>query len=202
MPHMERFSVPDVNRGRQTVSVARSNSSMNRKTETIGDRVRALREAAKLDRVQLATAVGMKKTTLQTLEERAQHTSKALIPLARHFRVRPEWLQTGIGPKFAEPVGVVQTSPVASQFGIPDPEILHEAETLVLNDEVQTGSKYAPRERARQLSAAYARLAAEGGRLSTAENARFVDSVAERIGDGDERRDERVGKRRRTGAGK
>lgn len=93
------------------------------------------------------------------------------------------WLDTEQGQRLNEP----DSKPTASHFGGIDPDILHEAETLVLHDEVQTGVQYKPRERARQLAAAYGRLVAEGGRLSTEANARFVDTTKDRQGEADDR---------------
>lgn len=87
-----------------------------------------------------------------------------------------------------------------SHFAGIDPDILHEAETLVLSDELQVGKKYPPRERARRLAQAYALLLSEGGRLSAPANARFVDSVGERHAGGEGSGEEKDVKRRsRTG---
>lgn len=72
----------------------------------------------------------------------------------------------------------------SSHFAGIDPAILHEAETLVLSDEVQRQQKYQPRERARQLAQAYGLLMSEGGRLSSATNTRYVDTAKDRLAGG------------------
>lgn len=76
---------------------------------TIGDRVRRLREEAGLDRPELARRVGAKTTSIQTLEEKPQRSSKYLPALAQFFGVRLEWLSTGKGAK--HPDGPAQDKP-------------------------------------------------------------------------------------------
>lgn len=91
----------------------------NMEMETIGDRVRALRMAAKgkdggeLTRQELADAVGMHKNTLAGLEDNRQTSTTKLHNLATYFGVRAEWLETGRGVKNAEQQPSVTTSPTS-----------------------------------------------------------------------------------------
>ena len=102
---------------------------------------------------------------------------------------RSGWLDNEPAPSLNAPA----PHGTASQFGGIDPAILHEAETLVLSDEVKLGRTYHPRERALHLAAAYALLVKEGGRLSREANIRFVDTAHERQGELDDRAEDERG---------
>lgn len=93
MPAILRNSVSI--RQRHSVTAFRS----NRWVETIGDRVRAEREAQKLSRPVLARAVGIAPTTLSDLELGLSKSTTALHKIAARLGVRVEWLETGKSPK-------------------------------------------------------------------------------------------------------
>lgn len=66
---------------------------------TIGERIREERERYKLSRDELARHAGIAPTTLSDLElDRSKSTTK-LHRIAERLGVRPEWLETGKGPK-------------------------------------------------------------------------------------------------------
>jgi transcriptional regulator with XRE-family HTH domain len=69
--------------------------------ETIGERVRAEREAQKLSRPALARAAGIAPTTLSDLELGLSKSTTALHKIADRLGVRVEWLETGKGEKVA-----------------------------------------------------------------------------------------------------
>jgi hypothetical protein len=138
---------------------------------TQGQRLRELR--GETDRAELSRLTGVPKTTIQTIEEQPQSKSKWLPTLARYFNVNLEWLTTGRGPKLVgEP-----RSP--SHPTTPDPDILHEAFTLIAFDEEMAG-KYLPRNYARRLSELYSRIASDGGKLTNAHTRDFEREVFER----------------------
>lgn len=68
-------------------------------TSTIGQRLRAEREARKVSREDLAKVMGVAVSTLSDLElERSQSTTK-LHRAAEFLKVSAKWLETGKGPK-------------------------------------------------------------------------------------------------------
>lgn len=69
----------------------------------IGERIRAEREAQKVSRAELARFAGIAPTTLSDLELGLSKNTTALHKIAARLRVRPEWLETGKGPK--DPTG-------------------------------------------------------------------------------------------------
>jgi transcriptional regulator with XRE-family HTH domain len=130
-----------------------------------------------------------------------------LLAAARHLGVTPEWLATGRGPMRLNTStirdGTESYSPLAlrveSQFLTPDPDILYEALTLLVHDESQAGA-YSPRAQAARLSDLYARVSADGGRLTKASNDAFVAEVMARaegaVADGQHKgAKRRIGKR-------
>lgn len=142
-------------------------------TKTIGDRVRELR--GDTSRAELSRQTGIPATTIQTLEEQPQQSNKWLPVLARHFNVNLEWLATGRGPKYAT------ESQTASQSTTLDLDILHEALTLMHHDELHGGPYVNPRAYTRRLAELYARVAADGGRLTDAHNVEFTNEVQARV---------------------
>lgn len=68
---------------------------------TIGSRIRKEREEQGLSREEVAKAAGIAKTTLSDLELGRSQSSAALHRLAAVLHVRPEWAETGKGPKHA-----------------------------------------------------------------------------------------------------
>ncbi|MBD9368835.1 helix-turn-helix transcriptional regulator [Xanthomonas sp. XNM01] len=75
--------------------------------ETIGQRVRAEREARGDSRAKLATAAGISATALSDLELGYSQSSLSLHRIAAALGVRTTWLETGKGPKTqtAQPEG-------------------------------------------------------------------------------------------------
>lgn len=71
--------------------------------ETIGDRIRAERKAQGIERGDLAKSAGIAYTTLADLENGRSKSTTALHKVAKRLGVRPEWLETGKGPKHAPP---------------------------------------------------------------------------------------------------
>lgn len=67
--------------------------------ETIGTRIRAEREAQQISRSELARAGGIAQSTLSDLELGESKSTTALHKIAARLGVRPEWLETGKGPK-------------------------------------------------------------------------------------------------------
>lgn len=81
-----------------------------RTMKSIGDRVRAEREARGITREELAAYAGMAKTTLADLELGTSKSSTKLHKLAERLAVNPDWLETGRGVKevgaASQPVGL------------------------------------------------------------------------------------------------
>lgn len=71
------------------------------------------------------------------------------------------------------------TTEPKSHTGRPDPDILHEAITLLVHDEGIAG-EYAPREQSRRLADLYEWVAADGGRLSAESNREYERQVETR----------------------
>ena len=95
------------------------------------------------------------------------------LPLGKDRRQMSAWLSGRIGisddtarefeDHYMKPSGWLDTDPSPderkSHFGRIDAGILHEAETLVLSDELVARQRFRPKERAERLAAAYNRLA-------------------------------------------
>lgn len=67
---------------------------------TIGERIRQAREhgpAAKVSRKELAAAAGIAYSTLADVENGLSASTTALHRIAKHLKVRVEWLETGKG---------------------------------------------------------------------------------------------------------
>lgn len=69
---------------------------------TIGERIRAERQAQGVSRQDLARFAGIAVSTLSDLELGLSKSTTALHKVARRLHVRPEWLETGKGPKEAQ----------------------------------------------------------------------------------------------------
>lgn len=147
-PAVKRFFVRD----------SRSNSGMG----TIGSRVQKMREAAGLSRPQLAAAVGMKKTTLQTLEEKPQRTTRHLLDLAAYFKVNPDWLRTGRGQREAIVKAGSAEYEWSSHFGRFDRQSLSLSLQWSRWQEEQ-GLESQPERRVERFMAMYRRFLADGG---------------------------------------
>lgn len=69
---------------------------------TIGERIRAARQNKELDQSHLSAKIDVAVRTLQRWERGLQvPDGEALVKLARHTGVRPEWLLTGEGDMYA-----------------------------------------------------------------------------------------------------
>ncbi len=69
---------------------------------TIGDRIRAEREAQGIDRADLAAYAGIAKTTLSDLERGSSKSTTTLHRIADRLKVTTKWLETGRGAKRVE----------------------------------------------------------------------------------------------------
>lgn len=97
MPPTLRYSVAKSQR--HSVTEFRLNVGM----VTIGDRIRAEREAQGVDRKDLAKSAGIAYSTLADLEAGRSKSTTALHKIARRLGLRIEWLEYGKGPKRAAP---------------------------------------------------------------------------------------------------
>ena len=78
---------------------------MSPKSVSIGDRIRESRENKQLDQQELATRVGVVSRTLQRWEKGEQVPGgDYIMTLAKWTGVRPEWLLTGEGEMYGNPV--------------------------------------------------------------------------------------------------
>lgn len=84
---------------RHFVTKSRSHAGM----ETIGARIRRLREAKRLSRADLAKAVGLAYSSLSDLESGKAKTTTVLHKIASQLGARVEYLETGKGPQDAPP---------------------------------------------------------------------------------------------------
>lgn len=132
---------------------------------TIGERLRALREEAKLTQDEAGEIAGTTKQSVSQIENGRTKVPGGLFVYrwAKRYGVSLEWLITGEGPRTA-----------GTQL---DPELLVEAETLVLGQEMALGHRYPKQDRAVRLAHAYAHVAAQGGRVDAATNAALLDDA-------------------------
>lgn len=91
---------------------------------TLGERVKSVRKERKLSQTALAKKVGVKYQTIQDLEYNTSLGSKHILALARALGVRPEWLETGKGPRSTEasdvPLGVSKAyTPTNQRVALP-----------------------------------------------------------------------------------
>lgn len=70
---------------------------------TIGERIKAEREAQGIDRKQLAKKTGIGYSTIAELERGGMKTSTQLRLFAEALGVNQLWLETGKGPKYGQP---------------------------------------------------------------------------------------------------
>lgn len=110
---------------------------------------------------------------------------KYLLPVAKAYKVRPEWLtlnadDDGFPFTAAEPISkpAAQGIPL-SQIGRPDPHILHEAVTLLLFD-LDHGGPRSARSASSLLQELYDRIAAAGGQLPAEEEQAFEEQARAR----------------------
>lgn len=95
--------------------------------ETIGSRIRVLREAMGKSRREMAAAVGIAGSTLSDLEIGRSTTTTALHRIADYLGVRAEWLETGKGDRLTKSQSVQRQS----QPMRPDPAILIETQRFL-----------------------------------------------------------------------
>lgn len=119
------------------------------------------------------------------LSGRSQEIKGAnLLAAARLLNVTPEWLATGRGPMrttLNDSAGAENYSRKGreSHRMALNEDILHEAITLLLHDELHAGV-YPPRAKTRRLVELYEWVAAEGGRLTNASNLEYERQVLAR----------------------
>ena len=153
---------------------------------TIGQRVRRLREDRGLSRPALASAVGMKTTTLQTLEEKPQRSTRHLVVLAAYFGVSPDWLATGKGQREAPVKDALGEHGWLSHFGTFDRQSLSLAlQWMRWQDD--NGLESQPERQVERLMALYRRFLADGGR-ETADHIIELAKAVEPRGQNVERR--------------
>lgn len=72
--------------------------------ETLGDRIRALREGSGESQPDLARVSGVKKQAIWKIEngDTRDPSAKTLVPIARHYGVTVDWIVTGDEPKFRQ----------------------------------------------------------------------------------------------------
>jgi transcriptional regulator with XRE-family HTH domain len=70
---------------------------LNKKVDTLAERIKNARAERKLTQVQLAESAGMKQSDISKLERRDSLTSVALPALARALQCDVDWLDTGDG---------------------------------------------------------------------------------------------------------
>jgi transcriptional regulator with XRE-family HTH domain len=70
---------------------------LNKKVDTLAERIKSARAERKLTQVQLAESAGMKQSDISKLERRDSLTSVALPALARALQCDVDWLDTGDG---------------------------------------------------------------------------------------------------------
>lgn len=88
---------------RHFVTQFRPDSVMESIDESIGARIRSTREEQGIKRGDLAKTMGLAYTTLADLERGKAKSTTKLHKAAERLRVNIEWLETGRGPKYAEP---------------------------------------------------------------------------------------------------
>lgn len=84
---------------------------------SIGTRIRSEREAQKVSRAELARFAGIAASTLSDLELGLSKSTTALHKIAARLGLRPEWIETGKGPKEAAQVGHETDSDYADVIG-------------------------------------------------------------------------------------
>jgi transcriptional regulator with XRE-family HTH domain len=159
-------------------------------TTTLKERLTLAMKGPPVVRVgELARACGVKSPSVSGWLSGATKKLEGanLLNAARKLNVNPEWLATGRGPMRLNASGgeVGRKShhdDSLTDLGNPsqpltlDPDTLYEALTLLLHDEHQAGP-YSPRAQAARLADLYARVAADGGRLTKQHNDDFVEEV-------------------------
>lgn len=84
---------------------------------SIGTRIRSEREAQKVSRAELARFAGIAASTLSDLELGLSKSTTALHKIAARLGLRPEWIETGKGPKEAAQTGNETDSDYADVIG-------------------------------------------------------------------------------------
>lgn len=100
--------------------------------DTIGSRIRAVREKQDISRADLAKSAGIKPSTLSDLELGLSKTTTALHKIARRLGVSVDWLETGREERREEKVIDKSHQPmIQSQSQRPDPAILIATQTFL-----------------------------------------------------------------------
>ncbi len=70
---------------------------------TLAQRIQQTRELRKMTQAELAKAAGVRQSTIGNLEAGIRRSTERLLEIAGALRVRPEWLQDGIGQRDCTP---------------------------------------------------------------------------------------------------
>jgi transcriptional regulator with XRE-family HTH domain len=153
--------------------------------ETIGERLRALREEKQLTLEQAAAVAATTKQSLSQIEKGVtkEPGGLAVYRWAEFYGVDLQWLITGKGPRQS-----------GSQSARPDPETLAASLKLIRLTYQNLDAEYDPEANALPLSLAYAYLMARQQSSVTAENViDFTKYLKRAMGDVDEERGQGVG---------
>lgn len=132
MAHLERFPVRlSTTREKRPESVRLN--ACNTRMETIGQRVRRLREAKKLSRDKLARMAGMPKSSLQYLEDSdSAKASRYMRSLSDALGVNFLWLETGQGEQFTHTgANGDEGHPVKAHLLRLDPDMVRKANRML-----------------------------------------------------------------------
>jgi transcriptional regulator with XRE-family HTH domain len=146
--------------------------------DTLPERLRHAMQASRRDAAQVAHLAGISAQSVYNLTSGTTKPetvrAQTLFNLAGALKCDAEWLLTGKNSG--------TQSGTASHLLRVDRAILHEALTLLMYDEDETvgGGEYSERERTERLAELYEWVAQDGGRLTAANNARFMDQVTAR----------------------
>lgn len=109
--------------------------------DTIGSRIRAVREKQEISRADLAKSAGIKPSTLSDLELGLSKTTTALHKIARRLGVSVDWLETGREERREDRrEDKSQRLMIQSQSQRPDPAILIATQTF-LDRAFESGGK-------------------------------------------------------------
>lgn len=166
-------------RGRPKQSgMAEIHATMTRLYAAFAEVVRAGNPRAKIGQSALARKLHTSPQAVKNWETRGI-SQRGAQDAQRILGVNATWILNGTGPMFA---GGSKVS-MLSQPATLDPDILHEALTLLEWDEREAGT-YPPRAQARRLAALYSRIVVSGGtQLSSEQNAEFLREVEARKGE-------------------
>lgn len=124
-------------------------------TETIGDRVRRVREAQKISRKDLATYAGIGVSTLSDLELGLSESTTKLHRIAEKLGVSAQWLESGRGAK-AVSAGSEKSQPAGLDAGT-----LQQSIKFLDDVFLAAGKAFVPSSHTHLIAAVYSELQAE-----------------------------------------